>query len=206
MNRRTLHPVLFLAALLAQGCSGLLTSEQPARSTYMLMPLEGPAMPAHDPPGTRLTVEMTAVPGLDTNRIQALGSDARLNQYGNTRWPDHLPEVLASVLRRSLESSGQFDSVREGPVSREGDWHLKLEVREFYGILDTTGDTASVRVALAGSLNCDGRPIALNLHDANPVTEQRVASVVAAHQAGLDGITRQLVELIGTSCTAEAAQ
>ena len=45
---------------------------------------------------------VSAVPGLDTDRVLALSTDARLNQYANARWPDHLPEVLTSVMKRSL--------------------------------------------------------------------------------------------------------
>ena len=85
-------------------------------------------------------------------------------------------------------------------------WQLQLEAREFFGILDAAGNTSSVRVALAGSLECRGQRHALNLRKSNPVGAQRLASVVAAHQAGLDDVTRQLTRLIGDLCPPKTSE
>ena len=80
----------------------------------------------------------------------ALGADARLNRYSNARWPDHLPEVLTSVLRRSLEATGSYVT---GESSGHGadNWRLQLEARKFYGLQDAAGETGSVAVELAGN-------------------------------------------------------
>jgi ABC-type uncharacterized transport system auxiliary subunit len=206
MNR--LRPALALLAilLLTQGCSGLLTSDQPAKQTYFLTPLvtSSPAVASN---GTfDLALDVAAVPGLDTDRVLALGTDARLQPVSNARWADHLPEVLTSVLQRSLESTGQFASVHTSDRAPDGGWLLQLEVREFFGILDGTGNTSSVRVSLAGSIQCNGERHLLSLDEANPVAEQRLASVVAAHQAGLDGLTRELVKRIEQVCNTGGAQ
>lgn len=205
MNRslpNAVLPVALLAAvLLAQGCSGVLTSEQPAKQYYLLKPLAAPSPTTTAPGAPGLSLTVTAIPGLDTDRILALDADARLNHYANARWPDHLPEVLTSVVQRSLESTGQFRAVRAADRAGEGEWPLQLEVREFFGLQGVDGSTSSVRVAFAGSVNCNGAEHTLGLAEATPVAEQRLAAVVAAHQAGLDRVTQLLIRDISRLCT-----
>jgi len=200
MNRYPTWPALLTMLILIQGCGGILTSDQPARQTYLLKPLAHPSSATATAEAVDLALNVTAIPGLDTDQVLALGVDARLQQYSNARWPDHLPEVLTSVLQRSLESAGPFAPVRNADRATIDGWMLQLEVREFFGIRDAAGDTLSVRVALAGSVSCGGERHPLGLHDANPVATQRLASVVAAHQAGLDGVTRDLVERVLRLC------
>jgi len=203
MNRFKSWPAVLLTLLLTQGCSGLLTSDQPARQYYLLQPLESTAL---GPGAADLALQVSAIPGLDTDQVLALDTDARLQQIGNARWTGHLPEVLTSTLQRSLESSGRFAAVRATDRASAEGWLLQLEARQFFGILDAAGNTSSVRVALAGSLECGGQRHALDLRDSQPVNAQRLASVVAAHQAGLDEVTRQLAERIGELCPADAAE
>jgi ABC-type uncharacterized transport system auxiliary subunit len=203
MNRYPTWPALLTILILIQGCGGILTSDQPARQTYLLTPLAPPSSATATSEAVDLALNVTAIPGLDTDQVLALGVDARLQQYGNARWPDHLPEVLTSVLQRSLESAGPFAPVRNAGRATESGWMLQLEVREFFGIRDAAGDTSSVRIALAGNVSCGGERHLLNLHDTNPVATQRLASVVAAHQAGLNSVTRDLVERVLRLCRIE---
>ena len=205
-NIRLFAGLLTIAVLLTPGCSGLLTSEQAPRQHYLLAPVQEPATTAAEAPSAQLTMQVSAIPGLDTDRILARGVDARLQQYSNARWADHLPEVLTSTLQRSLESTGRFASVAAADRASEGGWLLWLEVREFYGIRDTAGDTSSVRVTLAGGIDCGGQRYSLALSDEQRVAEQRLASIVAAHQSGLDAVTRQLFERIARSCPAGGVQ
>lgn len=202
MSIRFLRSALLLTALpalLLQACSGILTSEQAAKQYYLLTPYESAASGAAAATRGEMHLAVTAVPGLDTDRIQALGADARLNRYGNARWPDYLPEVLTSVLRRSLDATGRYDVLDY--AGSDGDHaSLRLEVRKFYGLQDAAGDTRSVAVELAGSLACEGREQPVLLRASSPVAEQRLAAVVAAHQAGLDSVTRELLDLLASSC------
>ena len=202
MNIRNVMTVLFLAtvpALLMQACGGILTSENAAKQYYLLQPLEAPAPRADAAQRHALSVNVTAVPGLDTDRIMALGADARLNRYSNARWPDHLPEVLTSVLRRSLEATGSYVT---GESSGHGadNWRLQLEARKFYGLQDAAGETRSVAVELAGSLSCGTPAHPVRLTASSGVGEQRLSVVVAAHQTALDSITSDLLALIGDHC------
>lgn len=205
-SARVLAAWLAATALLAQGCSGLLTSEQAARQYYLLAPLREPVTLTTEAPSTHLALQVSAIPGLDTDQLLALGVDARLQQYSNARWPDHLPEVLTSTLQRSLESSGGFTSVEAADRADNDGWLLGLEVREFFGIRDAAGNTSSVRVALTGAVNCGGERHPLTLSSTQAVDEQRLATVVAAHQAGLDAVTRQLIEQVAQTCMAGATR
>jgi ABC-type uncharacterized transport system auxiliary subunit len=191
--------VSVLALGLLTACSGVLTSEQPAKQYYTLMPLAASPAASDREPGPALAISVSAVPGLDTDRVLALGPDASLNRYANARWPDHVPELLSSVIRRSLINSGHFSAVEEAGHGKSG-WVLKLEVQQFYGVQDPTGNTSSVLVELAGSVYCDGSLNNLRLSDSNPVSEERLSVVVSAHQTGLDRVTKQLIDQLADAC------
>lgn len=205
MNNRLsrILPALLLTMILP-ACSGLLTSEQPARQNYLLQPLGAAGGGFEGSRDSALRLGLSVIPGLDTDRIQALDPDARLIPYANARWPDRLPEVLASVLRRSLETTGQFAQVTSGGRPAGTEWVLDLELRAFYGIRNSAGTTESVRIALAGTLACGGDAWRVNLTDSAPVAEERLAAVVAAHQAALNAVTRDLIGQLGERCRAVA--
>jgi len=199
-TRSPLTLTVLLCALALAGCGGLLTSKQPARQYYLLQPLTGAGGGFEGGQNAVLRLGLGVIPGLDTDRILALDPDARLVPYANARWPDHLPEVVSSVLRRSLESTDRFARVESGGRGADGDWVLDLELRAFYGIRDGAGSTSSVRVALAGRLACGSEAYRLVLADSAPVTEERLAAIVAAHQAALDSVTRDLVKQLANQC------
>lgn len=192
-------PLLALSLFLLTACSGVMDSAQPARQYYMLMPYSGATgSPGAGPP---LVIAVSAVPGLDSDHIQAIAPDARLNRYANARWPDHLPEVLTSVIKRSLDSSGRFASVSEGSRASGEAWMLNLEVQQFYGLQNSSGSTSSVKVEITGVIECGDKNTSFTLSDSNTVTEERLAAVVAAHQQGLDDVTRQLLQKISGACS-----
>lgn len=195
---------LLLATLLATmtitACSGVMDSAKPVRQTYMLMPLVSPPG-ANDGQKQVLSVSLGAIPGLDTDHIQALDNDAQLKHYANARWPDHLPEVIASVMQRSLAGSGQFSAVEQSTRAKGDGWLLQLEVQKFYGLQSATGSTSSVVVEIGGSIECAGNKGSFTLSDTQAVNEDRLSEVVAAHQRGLNDVTRQLLELINGECS-----
>ena len=201
MKKRTHLPALAAMTMLLAACSGVMDSKQPARQYYMLTPYSGAADAASPAQGPELSVTVSAVPGLDTDRVLALRSDARLNQYANARWPDHLPEVLTSVMQRSLMSTGRFSAVKESTRASSDGWLLALEVQQFYGIRNAAGDTSAVIVEMTGSIECNDLRGTFTLSDSNPVADQRLSAVVAAHQQGLNDVTRQLLDQISKTCT-----
>ena len=193
-------PIVLLLVTALSACSGVLTSEQPAKQYYTLMPLKnnGSAVKVDTLPA--LTISVTAVPGLDTDRILALGADARLHRYANARWPDHLPEVLTSVLKRSLLASGNFSAVHSGTST--GDvWGLELEVQQFYGTRDGSGTTSSVLVEMAGELKCSGDHHQIGLSDSSRVAVERRSVIVAALQARLYAVSWLLLASFYEICS-----
>lgn len=166
-------------------CSSLLQSEQPAKQYWMLAPLEN-AEPLSQPVELRLS----AVPGLDTDRVQALAHDAALHRYANARWADNLPEVLGSVLSRSLDN----------PEAAGEPLRLDLEVHEFFGRMNAAQQTTAVRVSIAGSVQCNGDFHRLAAKASPSVASENLSVIVAAHQAGLDDVTRQLIGQIKARC------
>ena len=197
MNK--IRTVFLLMTLAVAGCSGVLTSEQAAKQYYTLLPLTA-AKGRPNVSGPELALTIYAVPGLDTDRIQSLGTDARLNYFANARWPDHLPELLASVIKRSLATSGQFAMVEVADHPSPDGWLLELEVQQFYGLQAASGETDSVAVEFEGFLTCDsGRhPVALSA--SAPVGTERLSAVVSAHQDALNDATRQLLTEISGTC------
>lgn len=176
---------LVLTLPLLTACSGLLESEQPAKQYWMLAPLSN-AEPLSQPVELRLS----AVPGLDTDRVQALAHDAALHRYANARWADNLPEVLGSVMGRSLDN----------PEADGEPWRLELEVNEFFGRMSSAQQTTSVSVGITGSVQCSGDSHRLAAKASPRVSSENLSVIVAAHQAGLDDVTRQLIGQIKAHC------
>ena len=200
MKKITAIMVLLAVTVQITACSGLLTSDTAARQYYLLEPYTGYSGADTDEAWPELVISVSAVPGLDTDHIQALGADARLIQYANARWTDYLPEVLTSVMRRSLASAGRFETVKTTAESDADHWKLELEVQQFYGILDAADGTSSVKVRFEGNLHCHDQEHLLQLNASKPVHEDRLAVVVSAHQQALDDTSRQLMEHIINSC------
>ena len=200
MKNKTHIPALLLTTALLTACSGVMDSSQPIKQHYMLMPYSGAASATETTQKVALSMSVSAIPGLDTDRVLAIDSDARLNHYANARWPDHLPEVLTSVIKRSLASTGQFSTVEFGTRAGSDEWLLTLEVQQFYGLQTSSGNTSSVKVEFTGTIECGESQASFTLSDSETVAEERLAVVVAAHQRGLDNITGQLLQEISTTC------
>jgi ABC-type uncharacterized transport system auxiliary subunit len=200
MKRITTVVTLLAMTLQITACSGLLSSDTAARQHYLLQPYSAYSGANAGDPWPVLVLTVSAVPGLDTDHIQALGPDARLIQYANARWADFLPEVLTSVMRRSLAASGRFQAVNTKHSSDSNQWRLDLEVQQFYGILDGTDQTSSVNVRFEGNLRCNDQEHQLQLNASESVRSNRLESVVAAHQQALDETSQQLMNVFMDKC------
>ena len=201
MKNNTRLTALALATILAGACSGVMDSKQPARQYYLLTPDTTSSGTGNPTEGPALSMTVSVVPGLDTDRVLALSPDARLSPYANARWPDHLPEVITSVLKRSLAASGSFSSVEDSTRLSDDGWLLTLEIQQFYGIRDASGSTSSVTVEMNGSIECGHEREVFTLSDSNSIGEERLSTVVAAHQRSLDEVTRQLLAEIEENCS-----
>jgi len=181
---------LSLGFLFLAGCGSLLESNAPPTSTWWLTPTQlTPAKNDQAP----LVVHLTVVPGLDTDRMLTLDEAARLNHFAGARWPDHLPEVLGSLVVRSLET-GRGGPVRAGDHARAGECLLNVEMRAFWTRLGDGGSARSVEVELAGRLSCPEGERTVGVRRTEPVREDRLRVIVAAFQQALDGALADLAD------------
>ena len=191
-----------LAGVILTACGSVLDSGKPARQVYLLQtPAAQPSSSAET--GPALVISVTAVPGLDTDQIMALGDDARLLPVANAHWPDHMPEVFTSIIRRYLSETHQFRAVQEAGIARPGEWQLDLELQAFYGLLDYAGNTTAVQLKIEGLLRCGENRHVLRLAEESAVDSDNLASLVAAHQRVVDAAMRALPERIASACPME---
>ena len=179
--------------LALSGCGSLLTSDRPATTTWWLEPLPPAGDAMAFPGGEDLSLEVTVVPGLDTDRIMTLSPDNQLSHLAGARWADNLPDVLDSVLRRSLQATRsdawQIPGNCVEPV--EG-CQVRVEFREFFAVLDGQGTVKSTRISYTVDMQCGGRGQAIGSTRQTPVHLESKKDVVAAMQQGLNAFTRTL--------------
>lgn len=186
---------LLMLVLLVNACSGLTRSDKPATKTWWLEPYAGMAQKKPSDPVLLLRISLTVVPGLDTDRILTLSDDAELNQYAAVRWADNLPELVASLIGRSLESTGRFEVVSGRAGSGLKNCDLQLEVQEFFADLSPAGHTSGVRVAINGHNQCEnGAPLSMQLNAIIAVHDDRMSVIVAAFQRAMDSVMEDMLE------------
>lgn len=192
--------LLALAAIALSGCSGVLESSKPPREVYLLQPPTPSSRSTSGETRINLVLSVSAVPGLDSDRILVLGTDARLNPVANAHWADHMPEVITSITRRFLSATGRFTSVQKGALARPGDWLLQLELQAFYGVQDSTGETTSVVLQWEGLLQCNDQKQGLRWQEKTATRGSSLSSLVASHQHALDAALQQLPGSIEQAC------
>lgn len=182
------------------GCSGMLTSDQPADHIYWLDATPLQLGEAQMKPPVDLIVAVRTVPGLDTDRILVRGPGARLNHYAGARWPDYLPEVMSALVRLSLESSGRFDRISSGSPVRRDDWLLELELREFFAVVTANGTPPRVHVKLAGHLSCGPGHTAVSTSATAPADQDKLSDIVAAFQRATDDVMIDIGRQLEMGC------
>lgn len=183
-----------IVMLFTGACTGLTQSDKPAITKWWLEPYvaASPSVSVDQPVSVALTV--TVVPGLDTDRILTLSDDAELGQFASARWVDNLPELLASLLERSLQATGQFVIVSESAASRQGNCLLELEFREFFADIGPGGTTTGVRIATHGRFQCgSGAAVVIQSSVSKPVADERMTVIVAAFQQAMDQVTQSVM-------------
>ena len=178
-------------------CSGMLNSNQPAERVYWLEAFIVQQAVVTDSSQPSLAVSVSAAPGLDTDRLLILEPGARLNHYAAARWPDNIPEVLESLLRTTLESTGRFSRLTRGPTSRSTDWALELEIRELY----TLANARRVHMVLSGYVSCGASDYAIAMQGTAGIDDDRLSEIVAAYQHALNEVSRQLVAQMAEACS-----
>ena len=178
-------------------CSGLTQSDKPAVKKWWLEPyvVAATAEPAEPPVPVALSVKV--IPGLDSDRILTLSNDAELSQFAAARWVDHLPELVSSLIGRSMQATGRFEVVSEPAASRAQVCQLKLELREFFADIGSSGVVSGVRVAIDGNFECESsEPIVFYSAESVSVADERMSVIVAAFQQAIDRVTQEILDKI----------
>jgi ABC-type uncharacterized transport system auxiliary subunit len=196
MHHSSRLPVVLLVLLTAvlNACSSLTTSDQPAVTTWWLTPYTG-GVSAGDPQAlSPVSLTFDVVPGLDTDQILTLSNDSELVPYSGAKWADNLPELVGSLVSRTVAASGRFEVV-SGRVSAASErCDLQLELREFFARVDSEGQTTRVQIAIDGHYQCgSGQPAILRLKASQPVPDNRMKLIVAAFQQSLDSVMKDLL-------------
>lgn len=196
MNSPKIYSVfcILVVTCLLTACGGLTRSDKPAVTTWWLKPYIDMTGPAVAQPVLPLDITVTAVPGLDSDKILTLSPDAELKPYAGARWAEHVPELLVSLLERSLQASGKFEILHGIASTGSPTCDLQLELREFFADLDSGGRTTGVRVALSGRHQC-GSAAAVVVHSSVTITvaDERMNIIVAAFQQATDQMTDEIL-------------
>ena len=186
---------LLILTLSMSACGGLTRSDKPATRTWWLEPYVGMTQESSSDQVLLVALSTTVVPGLDTNRILTLSDDAELSQFAAASWADNLPELVTSLVGRSLEASGRFEIVSGRARGASENCDLELELREFYARLSASGQTSGVRIAIRGRYQCgSAAPVDLHLSASVPVHDERMSVIVAAFQRAMDSVMRDMLE------------
>jgi len=193
-KRQSLLIVLMIMLVLS-ACSGLTQSDKPVVTSWWLEPYISTAQAAPAEPSVTVALTIKAVPGLDSDQILTLSSDAQLKPYSGARWVDHAPELLASLLGRSMEADGRFEVLTERSGWGAEDCKLQLELREFFADLNSAGNTTRVRLALDGRYQCGSAPaVEIRSAEQSVVNEERMSVIVATFQQAMNQVTKDILE------------
>jgi ABC-type uncharacterized transport system auxiliary subunit len=201
-NKTPMHAwlVLMLSWLLLGGCSGLLTSDRPAATTWWLQPFEAAAQPAVEA-RQPLALTLAVVPGLDTNELLTMEPGAQLNRVAGAYWADHLPELLTSLVLRSLPATGRFSAPVAASRAPAGGCLLSLQVQGFWLQLDAAQLPRSADIMASGTLSCPdtGLSMPLRLSTSTPVSSTDRPALVAAMQRSFNGLVEELLARLATA-------
>ena len=197
MIRRIYTVALIVSFLVLTGCAGILQSDLPADRTYWLEPLLVPSIDNGNDSRPALSIVVKAAPGLDTDRLLILGSGSQLQYYSAARWPDNVPEVLESLLRQSLESTGKFSRVYGSHAVRSSDWQVELVVTKFFTVASSQ---SRILMALSGYINCSKSNYSILLSEETPIEDNRLSLIVSAYQKSINRVSSDLIHQLAERC------
>lgn len=190
--------LVVFATLVLNGCASLTKSDAAPITIWWLEPLTGSEPVQSDTSekasDINVLVNVVVVPGLNTANILNLSPNAELSHYSGARWAGELPELLNSLVERTLASRGGYQVVSRRDSRDLNRCVLQLEVKAFYAELNQAGSSEDVHIAFSGEYSCAGvANRLLKVDSRTPVTANKLSSIVTSFQTGLDASLEQLL-------------
>ena len=191
---------LMLITVMSAGCASMLTSDVPPENVYWLEPPNPIPSSTEVTSSTSIRVQLTAAPGLDTDRLLIRGPGAILNSYAGARWADNAPEVFDTLIRTALEDSGRFSRVASSTSGGIADWTLDLELRAFFAVRASESLPPTIEIEFRGYLQCMGAEVPIRVANQAPVSRVTLTAIVEGFQGVVDSSLRELVAQLPDEC------
>jgi ABC-type uncharacterized transport system auxiliary subunit len=198
VHKRAVFTCMVYSVFLLGACADLTGSDKPPVTSWWLEPYteHGSTSAAADQV-IPVTVQVTVIPGLDDDRILTLSGAGELKPYSAARWVDNLPELLTSIIGRTVEGSGRFRVVDVQSRLESKPCEIQIESQAFFARLDSAGQTNAVDVAFAGYYQCENTAaLQLDLNASTPIHDQHMKSIVAGFQQSTDSTMKGLLNRI----------
>lgn len=201
MRPAVLSASLLTLVAMSGGCTSMLTSDAPPENIYWLESLEPVPRSTQDAGPTSIRVQVTAAPGLDTDRLLIRGPGAILSSYAGARWPDNAPEVLDTLIRTALENSGRFNRVASNRSGGLTDWTLDLELRAFFAVVTSESSPPTIEIEFRGYLQCTEAQATIQILSEAPVSRVTLTAIVDGFQRAVDSSLRELLDQLPDTCS-----
>lgn len=200
MDRRLV--LVSASAFALAGCGGLGLGPADTNDTIYLLEPAVAAAPGGQPAAWALAIDVPdASDAIDTRRIALIKSDATLDYYANSVWPDRLPVLVQTALVAAFQASGRIPSVTRIQDALHADYELGTEIRDcaaHYSAEDDgkPGGIPKVTVSLVAQMStAHGRKIVASFtakQDAS-ASQNSTSAVAAAFNAALGAAVGQIV-------------
>lgn len=203
MRSCTLSVLTLILGATSAGCTSMLSSDAPGETVYWLEAPNPIPRSTEVANSTSIRVQITAAPGLDSNRLLIRGPGAILNSYAGARWADNAPDVLDTLIRTALEDSGRFSRVTSNTSGVLADWTLDLELRAFYAVLTSESSPPTIQIEFRGYLQCMDEEVPIRIANQAPVSQVTLTAIVAGFQDAVDSSLRELDRQLPDACPAD---
>lgn len=143
-----------LLLLLIPGCgaiSAISDAGQPL-DAYEIRPAPLPFTANRSLPRDVVVEEPVARGAIDTDRILIRPSPLQAQYLPGARWADTAPQLMQTLILRSLEDSGALRYAGRRPLGSAGDIALVTELTDFQADLNPDGNSGTVRIRLSARM------------------------------------------------------
>lgn len=199
MRKKSKIAVISLCVVGAlMGCSagGLLDSELPSPTSYIIAPLP-PAANASQSGASQVDLAVgrpDVAPGLDTSRVAVMHGQ-QLDYYRGVQWGGNTLEIVQALLVTSLHDQKLFRSVTSEQARVAAAYMLDSEVRDFQAEYTGGKDAPTVRVSIIARLiRVADRALVdtIAASATRPANDNRMNAVAAAFEAAAHEVARTI--------------